>query len=333
MSYRIKLSEPDFILLFGVVGFLQSSIWPITLSLISTHCVQTNKGKTLSLWAVSSAFGDTVGYLYSSKMLSYGFQWLSITIISLMIYTFINIISWTLLKNPEDTKSYIKVSDIIRLPTIWNYCICYFCTMMLHIAIVAWLPYYVKNVLNAEAKAEKTATVFYVIGGAFGGVSIGFVSDRIKEKSYLLGAMLVMSIPILNLLMHSLGNSDTINFAFVSILGGLVNGGCNLIIIVTNSDLYPTQSQLEPGSTLTGIVAAFGGLGLSVSQMIVIFMQTIIRYEYSEFILYGMIIINALGLLSVLPIIIKGIKNKKYSAFSDLSKLPERYKSESIDNQ
>ena len=260
-----------FVVIFALLGFFQAAIWPMTVAIMGKEYQHSVRGKIMGFWSVNSATGDMIGYFYSSTMLSYGQTWLTISLFSLGLFLAINIVSWFYLnhREPSEVKPRIPILSALRLPTVLNYCMCYSCIKMLHMAILISLPYYTEEVLMLDDRIEGVLMILYGVGGICGGVISGYLSDKVSDRSYVLLAMFSASIPMFFLLDGMLGTSNAFSFLIMFILGCLISGGSNLLSAVVAADMCDLETEVEAKSTLTGLVDASGGIGASIGQLLV----------------------------------------------------------------
>ena len=146
LSYYKFINYFGFLLLFVFLGFFQSAVWPMTVAIMGQEYSHNSRGKIIGIWSINSAVGDMLGYLYSSLMLSEGISWVMISLLSLLIFSSVNIISWIFLKKtPQiEMKPRIKIIDALKLPTVFNYCACYACIKLMYLGILIWIPYYLE---------------------------------------------------------------------------------------------------------------------------------------------------------------------------------------------
>ena len=243
----------------------------MTVAIMGQEYPYSVRGRIMGLWSVNTATGDMLGYLYSSTLLSYGYTWVSISCFSLSLFIAINIASWLYLKHPQtkEEKTRIPIVKALQLPTVVNYCICYACIKLLHMAILISLPYYTEEVLKIDDRIEGALMVLYGVGGICGGVTSGYLSDQVSDRSYVLLVMLSAGLPMFFLLDSMLGTSNAISFLVMFILGCLISGGSTLVSAVVAADMCELETELEAKSTLTGLVDASGGVGASVGQLLV----------------------------------------------------------------
>jgi sugar phosphate permease len=271
LSYFHLLTSGLMGVIFALIGFCQSSIWPMTVAIMGQAYPHAVRGKIVGLWSVNSAAGDIVGYLFSSLLLSVQASWAVVTLLALFLYAAVVALCWAFLPDHENEKMKprIALGDALRLPTVFNYCACYACVKLLHMAILIWIPYYLEVVLRVNMNVEGILMILYSVGGVVGGIFSGYISDKVEDRSYVMLAMLVASVPMINLMNFEFGRSNGMSFVIIFVIGALISGGSNLLSGVIAADMCDLDGETEAKSTLTGLVDCSGGLGASLGQILV----------------------------------------------------------------
>lgn len=260
-----------FTVLFAMLGLFQSSIWPMAVAIMGQEYPHAVRGKVIGLWSVNSATGDIVGYFISSLFLYLFSSWILVLLISLVQFFAIIFFTFLFMKSHESplTKPNISVLDALKTPTVFNYCICYACIKLLHMAILIWIPYYLEVELKINIKMEGVLMILYSLGGVAGSITSGYLSDKVADRSYVLIVMLIAAFPIIIFLSFELGTSIIISFIVSFIIGILIGGGSTLLCAVVAADMCDLDTTHEAKSIFTGLVDAFGGVGASLGQYIV----------------------------------------------------------------
>ncbi|OMJ92074.1 hypothetical protein SteCoe_5280 [Stentor coeruleus] len=318
LSYFQSLSFPGFAILFAMLGLFQSAIWPTTVAIMSQEYPHEVRGKIIGIWSINSAVGDICGYFISAMLIELFSSWVLISLIGLIQFSLVIFFTFMMLKSHEniETKPQIKVLDALKLPTVINYCACYGCMKLLHMAILIWIPYYMEVKLRINIEYEGVLMILYSVGGVVGSIISGILSDKVSDRSFILMVMLLISFPIITLLGLELGASIYFSFAISFIIGMMIGGGSNLLSAVVAADMCDLETHFEAKSTLTGLVDACGGIGASLGQFLVIFIQIGLLQEYSWSAVFGVMLANnALGMLALLPVVYKAYKKRFYREF------------------
>ncbi|RID52856.1 hypothetical protein BRARA_G00291 [Brassica rapa] len=138
-----------------------------------------------------------------------------------------------------------------------------------------WLPYYLRHQAVAGVYiSHKTAGILstvFDIGGVFGGISAGFISDKIKARALTSIAFLSLSIPVLIMYRVYGSVSMFINIGLMFISGLLVNGPYALITTAVAADLGTQDSIKGNGralATVTAIIDGTGSVGAALGPLL-----------------------------------------------------------------
>lgn len=128
--------------------------------------------------------------------------------------------------------------------------------------------------------SHKTAGILstiFDIGGVFGGISAGFISDMIEARGVTSVLFLLLSIP--TLISYRLYGSISMfsNIALMFASGLLVNGPYSLITTAVAADLG-TQSMIRGSSralaTVTAIIDGTGSVGAALGPLLAGYIST-----------------------------------------------------------
>lgn len=128
----------------------------------------------------------------------------------------------------------------------------------------------VAGVYISHKTAGILSTVFD-IGGVFGGISAGFISDMIKARALTSVVFLSLSIPVLIMYRVYGSVSMFINIGLMFISGLLVNGPYALITTAVAADLGTQDSIKGNGralATVTAIIDGTGSVGAALGPLL-----------------------------------------------------------------
>ncbi len=129
---------------------------------------------------------------------------------------------------------------------------------IIHMGIVAFVPFYFVDVLKAGAgTAAKMVTVFLMCGAA--GTLIGApIADRLGHKRFFVGSMLVL----LPLLWAFLGVQDTAAFVLLGLAGAVLVSSFSVTIVMAQH-LLPDRLGMASG-LMVGFAIGTGGIAATV---------------------------------------------------------------------
>lgn len=183
----------------------------------------------------------------------------------------------------EDEEGSVAIGflDAWRLPNVASFAFCLFFSKLVAYTFLYWLPFYIRNTAVAGVHlSHKTAGILstiFDIGGVFGGISAGFISDMIEARGVTSVLFLLLSIP--TLISYRLYGSISMfsNIALMFASGLLVNGPYSLITTAVAADLG-TQSTMRGSSralaTVTAIIDGTGSVGAALGPLLAGYIST-----------------------------------------------------------
>lgn len=131
--------------------------------------------------------------------------------------------------------------------------------------------------MHLSHKSAGILSTIFDIGGVFGGISAGYISDMIEARAITSVIFLSLSIPIL-ILYRAYGSISMLtNTALMFASGLLVNGPYSLITTAVAADLG-TQSMIRGNSralaTVTAIIDGTGSVGAALGPLLAGYIST-----------------------------------------------------------
>ncbi|VVA91653.1 unnamed protein product [Arabis nemorensis] len=175
----------------------------------------------------------------------------------------------------DESLAAIGFLEAWRLPGVAPFAFCLFFSKLVAYTFLYWLPYYLRHTAVAGVHlSHKTAGILstvFDIGGVLGGISAGFISDKIKARALTSITFLSLSIPALILYRIYGSVSMFINIALMFISGLLVNGPYALITTAVAADLGTQESIRGNGralATVTAIIDGTGSVGAALGPLL-----------------------------------------------------------------
>ncbi|GFP86897.1 putative glycerol-3-phosphate transporter 5 [Phtheirospermum japonicum] len=181
----------------------------------------------------------------------------------------------------EESSVAIGFLEAWRLPNVTSYAFCLFFSKLVAYTFLYWLPFYIRHTAVAGVHlSHKTAGILstiFDIGGVFGGISAGLISDMIEARAVTSIVFLLLSIPTLILYRLYGSISMLTNTALMFVSGLLVNGPYSLITTAVAADLG-TQSMTGRNSralaTVTAIIDGTGSVGAALGPLLAGYIST-----------------------------------------------------------
>jgi len=163
----------------------------------------------------------------------------------------------------------------IQIPGVVEFSLCLMFAKCVAYTFIYWTPYYLAHNGFSTSEASYLCT-FVDVGGIFGGILAGFLSDRFKLYASVAVGYLIMCLPgllIFHVLSSSIGDSSVfLNILLMIMVGALVNGPYALITTAVSADLGQHKSLKGNAtlmSTVTAIIDGCGSIGAAMQGYLV----------------------------------------------------------------
>lgn len=169
-----------------------------------------------------------------------------------------------------------------RLPGVAPFAFCLFFSKLVAYTFLYWLPFYIRHTavagVHLSHKSAGILSTIFDIGGIFGGISAGYISDLIEARGVTSMTFLLLSVPTL-VLYRAYGSLSMVTNVSLMFLSGLfVNGPYSLITTAVAADLG-TQEDLIKGNsralaTVTAIIDGTGSVGAALGPLLAGYIST-----------------------------------------------------------
>ncbi|XP_074566465.1 putative glycerol-3-phosphate transporter 5 [Curcuma longa] len=180
-----------------------------------------------------------------------------------------------------DSTTAIGFLEAWRLPGVAPFAFCLFFSKLVAYTFLYWLPFYIRNTdVAGKHVSHKTAGILstiFDVGGVLGGVSAGFMSDRLNARASTCIFFLFVSIPTL-IAYRSYGSmSMQLNISLMFLSGYFVNGPYSLITTAVSAELG-SQDMIQGNSralaTVTAIIDGTGSVGAALGPLLTGYIST-----------------------------------------------------------
>ncbi|XP_005360508.2 glucose-6-phosphate exchanger SLC37A1 [Microtus ochrogaster] len=165
----------------------------------------------------------------------------------------------------------ISFTGALRIPGVIEFSLCLLFAKLVSYTFLFWLPLYITNVDHLDAKKAGELSTLFDVGGIFGGILAGVISDRLEKRASTCGLMLLLAAPTLYVFssVSKMGLEATIAMLLLS--GALVSGPYALITTAVSADLG-THNSLKGNShalsTVTAIIDGTGSVGAALGPLL-----------------------------------------------------------------
>uniref|UniRef100_A0A2N9FWX4 Major facilitator superfamily (MFS) profile domain-containing protein n=1 Tax=Fagus sylvatica TaxID=28930 RepID=A0A2N9FWX4_FAGSY len=294
-----------------VCGLFQSIGWPCVVAVVGNWFGKSKRGLIMGVWNSHTSVGNIIGSVVASGVLEFGWGWsfvvpgLLVIVVGVLVFMFLVVSPEDLgLECPgmevemnvevkvdserveseeagllgsesSDTLSAIGFLEAWRLPGVAPFAFCLFFSKLVAYTFLYWLPFYINHTAVAGVHlSHKTAGILstiFDIGGVFGGILAGYISDLIDARAVTSIGFLLLSIPALVFYRLYGGLSMFANIGLMFFSGLLVNGPYSLITTAVAADLG-TQSLINGNSralaTVTAIIDGTGSVGAALGPLL-----------------------------------------------------------------
>ena len=165
----------------------------------------------------------------------------------------------------------ISFTGALRIPGVIEFSLCLLFAKLVSYTFLFWLPLYITSVDHLDAKKAGELSTLFDVGGIFGGILAGVISDRLEKRASTCGLMLLLAAPTLYVFssVSRMGLEATIAMLLLS--GALVSGPYALITTAVSADLG-THKSLKGNShalsTVTAIIDGTGSVGAALGPLL-----------------------------------------------------------------
>ncbi|KAI4369989.1 hypothetical protein MLD38_018377 [Melastoma candidum] len=302
-----------------VAGLFQATGWPSVVAVVGNWFGKRKRGLIMGIWNAHTSIGNISGSLLAACVLDYGWGWSFIVPGALIVLggvlvffflpaypedvgfpcvnTFNNVAAETLAPIDEEAqvpaassasteRRSVGLIEACMIPGVIPFALCLFFSKLVAYTFLYWLPFYLSQTeIGGEYVSVKSAgnlSTLFDVGGIFGGILAGYVSDKLNARATTAASFMYAAIPAM-LLYRSYGSiSHLINILLMMVAGLFVNGPYALITTAVSADLG-THSSLKGDSralaTVTAIIDGTGSVGAALGPLLTGFLS---RKEIAE---------------------------------------------------
>ncbi|XP_049730899.1 glucose-6-phosphate exchanger SLC37A1 isoform X1 [Elephas maximus indicus] len=165
----------------------------------------------------------------------------------------------------------ISFTGALRIPGVVEFSLCLLFAKLVSYTFLFWLPLYITNVDHLDAQKAGVLSTLFDVGGIFGGILAGLISDRLEKRASTCGLMLLLAAPTLYIFstISKMGLEATTVMLLLS--GALVSGPYALITTAVSADLGTHKSlkgNAHALATVTAIIDGTGSVGAALGPLL-----------------------------------------------------------------
>ncbi|XP_043394105.1 glucose-6-phosphate exchanger SLC37A1 isoform X2 [Chelonia mydas] len=335
-------------------GLVQTTGWPSVVTCIGNWFGKGRRGLIMGIWNSHTSVGNILGSLIAGYWVSTCWG-LSFVVPGVIIACLGTVCFLFLIEHPKDLSCTCKPSSdpamqcllpdrenctvslnhnfavtgeggnrmsavsfigALRIPGVIEFSLCLLFAKLVSYTFLFWLPLYITNVEHLDAKRAGDLSTLFDVGGIFGGILAGMISDRLEKRASTCGMMLLLAAPALYMFsaISKMGLEATIVMLLIS--GALVNGPYALITTAVSADLGTHKSlkgNARALSTVTAIIDGTGSVGAALGPLL----AGLISPSGWNNVFYMLMVADAFALLFLLRLIRKELQCKMDQTFTE----------------
>ncbi|XP_073928699.1 glucose-6-phosphate exchanger SLC37A1 isoform X2 [Castor canadensis] len=311
LGYFYNIHSLGFYVVTQIInGLVQTTGWPSVVTCLGNWFGKGRRGLIMGVWNSHTSVGNILGSLIAGYWVStcWGLSFIvpGAIVAAMGIVCFLFLIehpkdircSTTLSTDPEmqclllsDGKNALHPSHVVvlppgdggsstaaisftgalRIPGVIEFSLCLLFAKLVSYTFLFWLPLYITSVDHLDAQKAGELSTLFDVGGIFGGILAGVISDRLEKRASTCGLMLLLAAPTLYVFssVSKMGLEATVAMLLLS--GALVSGPYALITTAVSADLG-THKSLKGNShalsTVTAIIDGTGSVGAALGPLL-----------------------------------------------------------------
>ncbi|XP_068343735.1 putative glycerol-3-phosphate transporter 5 isoform X2 [Pyrus communis] len=284
-------------------GLVQSIGWPCVVAIVGNWFEKGKRGLIMGVWSSHTSVGNIIGSVVASGVLEFGWGWsfvvpgVLVILVGIVVFLFLPVCPEDLgFESPvKEIQMNVEVNGVENLEEkveseeagLLGSETADFGTENADadadtgsLAAVGFLEAWRLPAVAGMHLSHKTAgnlSAIFDIGGVFGGILAGLISDMLEARAVTSIAFLLLSVPALVLYWLYGSLSMVANIVLMFLSGLLVNGPYSLITTAVAADLG-TQTTIKGNSralaTVTAIIDGTGSVGAALGPLLAGYIST-----------------------------------------------------------
>jgi len=168
----------------------------------------------------------------------------------------------------SDHNKAVSFWTCLAIPGVIEYSLCLGFAKLVSYTFLYWLPRYISQSTLNNSEDSAYLSVPFDIGGAFGAIVAGVLSDRYRKSGLTCTIMLLMAIPSMVIYEKFASTSNFWNIVLQLIAGSLVNGPYALITTAVSTDLGSRVKSGKAMATVASIIDGTGSIGAAIGPLV-----------------------------------------------------------------
>lgn len=155
----------------------------------------------------------------------------------------------------------------VMIPGVIEYSLSLGFAKLVSYTFLYWLPRYITQSTLNNSEQSAYLSVPFDIGGMFGAIVAGYLSDRYKKSAVICTAMLILAIPAMLIYERCAAISNLYNIVLQLVAGFLVTGPYALITTAVSTDLGSRVKDGKAMATVAAIIDGTGSIGAAIGPL------------------------------------------------------------------
>ena len=156
----------------------------------------------------------------------------------------------------------------LAIPGVVEYSLCLGFAKLVSYTFLYWLPRYITQSTLNNSEQSAYLSVPFDIGGIFGAILAGYLSDKFKKSALTCTVMLILAIPAMVIYQKFASISNAYNICLQLMTGSLVNGPYALITTAVSTDLGSRIKDGKAMATVAAIIDGTGSIGAAIGPLV-----------------------------------------------------------------
>jgi len=172
---------------------------------------------------------------------------------------------------------FVTMKQVVQLPGLIPFSLSLMFSKMCAYSLLFWGPYYLGSV-GFDAQKAGYLCSFFDVGGVFGGIVAGYLSDKLDSNAIVAFTFQVIGVPVMAFYYNTTASAGPIvstNVWLMILVGFFINAPYALITTAVSADI---GTQVEGNerllSLVTGVIDGFGSFGACIQGIVVGWMSS-----------------------------------------------------------
>jgi len=302
---------PIFLIAMMINGLAQSSGWPGNVKAMAEWVPSSQRGRTMGLWSTCYQVGGIAANFLAARLLK-AYGWRGSFIGPGLIIALVGVLILVGLRkgplapaaaSPDGTSEAEEAlaaqrreasRRVLRSFTVWCYGASYFCIKLIRYSLLFWLPYYLEKVLHYARDDAAYFASSFEIGGVFGTIVIGLLSDRLRKipRSVIAATSLVCLAAALFIFLQVGASGRVANFVAMAVVGAFLFGPDALISAAAAQDAGGPLAAAQAA----GIINGLGSIGGVLQETVTRGVSKAFGWDALFYVFVGLALLSAVGL-------------------------------------